>query len=122
MCFGDVINFIGKFHFHLGNVTAASKAALPNPTGLCGVLVFTGVPGEGYNSHNNSSTTQSYWCEWCFSVYLGMATTTTRVVLSRPTSVCGVLVFTWVRIQQHYQVLLVYVLFQCLTGYSFYNH
>ena len=35
---------------------------------------------------------------------------------------CGVLVFTWVRIQQHYPVLPVYVVFQCLPGYSYYNH
>ena len=122
MCvgFGHVINSFGKFGFHLGNVTAASEAALPNPTGVCGVVVFARVPGEGYNSRHNSSTAQSYWCMWRFSVYLGMTTTTTRVVVSRPasvwcfgvylgkdtaalpsfTGVCGVSVFTWVQLLQ----------------------
>ena len=50
-----------------------------------------------------------------------MAAATTRVVLNRPAGACSVLVFTWVRIQQHYPVLPVYVVFQCLPGYSYYN-
>ena len=37
---------------------------------------------------------------WCFSVYLGMATPATRAALACPISVCGVLVFTWIRLQQ----------------------
>ena len=57
---------------------------------------------------------------WCFSVHLGKATAVTRAALPRPTSVCGVSVFTCVSLQQsheqRYPVLPVYVVFHVYLG------
>ena len=123
-------------------------------------------------------TTQFCWCMWCFNVYLGTPTAATvqcypsytqvyvvfqclpgyaysshsAVLPILHTSVCGVSMFTWVRLQQPqcsvthpthtcmwcFSVYLgtptaatvqcypsytqVYVVFQCLPGYAYSSH
>ena len=112
------------FHFTLqeslkGNSGHLTWVRLQQPQEQCYpvlpvYVVFQCLPAKSYNSHM-SSATLSYQCMWCLSVYLRKATTATRAVLPCPTSVCDVLVFTWVRLQQPqeqcYPVLPVHVVF-----------
>ena len=84
------------FSVYLG--TSAARAALLSPSNcVCGVSVFTGVRLR----QPQSSATQSKHAVYvvcCFSVYLG--TSAARAALLSPSNcVCGVSVFTGVRLQ-----------------------
>ena len=52
-----------------GSGSGHKTIALPSPTCVCGVWVFTWVRQQP----QDYSATQSYLCMWCLGVYLGQA-------------------------------------------------
>ena len=62
---------------------------------------------------------------WCFSIYLGKATAVTRSAIPSSTSLCDILVFTWLKRQrsqdQRYPALAVYVFFFVFFACDFFS-